>query len=208
MLLQSVQSNLVAYVTSEFQQHGLLAATGIVSTILGAVIIPSIAKFINIRSRTEGFLCMLLLVVVGMVMKATCKNVQTYAAAQTFYWVGHLGLMYIIDIIIADMTSLRNRMIMLTLNGTPIICSTFAGPKIAELFYNNLNFRWAFGAFTIILVGICLPVLAILYISEMKAKKMGILNEKHEKRGFFKAVKFYFIEFDGKFCPFRRIFSM
>ncbi|KAK3374723.1 major facilitator superfamily transporter [Podospora didyma] len=196
VLLQSVQGNLVPYVTSEFQQHGLLATTSIVSSILGGVITPTIAKITDIRGRTEGFLYMLLLIVIGMIMKATCQNVETYAAAQTFYWVGHTGLLYIITIMISDMTSLRNRMIMISINSTPLIASTFAGPKIAELFLNNLNFRWAFGAFTIILVAFSLPVILILYLTEAKAKKQGLIQPRLKTRSVAASLKYYFIQFD------------
>ncbi|KAK0727592.1 major facilitator superfamily transporter [Lasiosphaeria miniovina] len=196
VLLQSVQGNLVSYITSEFSQHGLLAITSIVSSILGGAITPTIAKITDIRGRTEGFLYMLLLIVVGMIMKATCQNVETYAAAQTFYWVGHLGLLYIITIILSDMTSLRNRMIMISVNGTPLIASTFAGPKIAELFYLNLNFRWAFGAFTIILLAFCLPVALILLLSEAKAKKQGLIPLRMKTRSLAASFKYYFVEFD------------
>lgn len=132
-----------------------------------------------------------------MIMKATCQNVETYVAAQTFYWVGHIGLLYIITIILADMTSLRNRMIIITLNGTPLIASTFAGPRIAELFYNDLNFRWAFGAFTIILVVFCIPVVGIFWRSEMQAKKRDLLPERDHTRSAWESVKHYFVEFDG-----------
>jgi MFS family permease len=196
-LLQVVQSNLTAYVTSAFGNHGLLGTTNIVSTILGGVIAPTIAKIIDIRGRTEGLLYMIILLVIGMIMKATCKNVETYAAAQTFYWVGHLGLGYIVNIILADMTSLRNRALMIAVNGTPLIATVFAGPKIAELFYQNLDFRWAFGAFAIILVGVSLPVLVVFFLTERKAKKLGALEEKKSSRTAFESIKYYAIEFDG-----------
>jgi hypothetical protein len=51
---------------------------------------------------------------------------------------------------------------MLGLNGTPGIASTFAGPKIAALFYANLDFHWAFGAFAIMQVGVCIPVTVVM----------------------------------------------
>ncbi len=91
MLLQSVQSNLTPYVTSAFSSHGLLATTGIVSSVLGGVFKLTIAKIIDIWGRIQGFLAMVLLITIGMIMKATCQNVETYAAAQTLFWVGHLG---------------------------------------------------------------------------------------------------------------------
>lgn len=110
-------------------------------------------------------------------------------------------MQYIISIILADMTSLKNRMIMITINGTPLICTTFAGPRIAELFYDNLNFRWAFGAFTIIMVGCCLPVAAIFFLSELKAKKQGLFVEKVKTGSPWQSTKYYFVQFDGKSHP-------
>ena len=77
---------------------------------------------------------MTLFIVVGMILKALCKNVETSAAGHTFYWVGYIGLSYIVNVIISDMISLRNRMIMWELYMSPRLASTFGGPKIAELF--------------------------------------------------------------------------
>ncbi|KAK1472664.1 major facilitator superfamily transporter [Colletotrichum tamarilloi] len=195
-LLQSVQSNLTPYVTSSFGQHGLLATTSIVSTILGGVSKLTIAKIIDIRGRAEGFAGMVFLVTIGMIMKATCQNVETYAAAQTIFWVGHLGLIYIITIVLSDMTSLRNRMTIIALNGTPTIATTFAGPEIAQLFYDEVNFRWAFGAFAIILIGFSVPVAVIFFLSEIKAKKTGLIPLKQKTRSTWESTKHYFIEFD------------
>lgn len=197
MLIVGVQTNLNPYVTSAFGQHGLLATTTIVASVLGGTSSLAMAKLIDIWGRVEGFLFALLLIVLGMIMKATCQNVATYAAAHTLYWTGHLNLIYVIDIVIADMTSLRNRMIMITLNGTPTIASTFAGPAIAELFYTESNFRWAFGAFCIILLGFCLPTALVLLLNQRKAAKLGMLPEKTHNRTWFQSVKHYFIEFDG-----------
>ncbi|KAI1376563.1 MFS general substrate transporter [Hypoxylon crocopeplum] len=196
MLLQSVQSNLVPYITSAFNKHGLLATTGIVATIIGGVSKLTIAKIIDIWGRCEGFVFMVALVVIGMILKATCTSVEMYGAAHAIYWVGHLGMQYIIDIILADTTTLKNRMIMYGLNSTPTIATTFAGPKIADLFYTYVNFRWAFGAFSIILVTFCLPIAAIFILSKRKAVKLGVYPTRVKTRTVWESVKHYFIEFD------------
>lgn len=111
-------------------------------------------------------------------------------------WIGKAALSFVLQVFIADITTLRNRMIMFTINSTPTLITTFAGPKIAELFYTNLNFRWAFGAWSIILVGSSVPVLAILFIQERKAKKQGIVRNK-SGRTILQSFKYYFIHFDG-----------
>ncbi|KAL5365589.1 major facilitator superfamily domain-containing protein [Aspergillus floccosus] len=195
-LLVSVQGALNPYITSAFHKHGLLTAVSVVATIAGGSSTLTLAKIIDIWGRLEGFACMVLLVVIGLIMKATCKNMETYVAAHTLYWVGHLNLNYCIDIMLADMTTLRNRMLVLGIIGTPNIASIFAGPKIADLFYANLNFRWAFGAFAIILVGVCLPVMLILLFLQIKAERAGQLQKERSGRNALQSIRYYFLQFD------------
>jgi MFS family permease len=140
---------------------------------------------------------MLLIMVIGLIMKATCTSIEMYTAAHTLYWVGHIGLGYVVEIMLADMTTLKNRMIMLGINGTPGICSTFAGPKIAELFYANSNFRWAFGAFAIMLVGVCIPVCVVMLLMQRRAEKNGLLPKERSGRSWWQSIVYYFMEFDG-----------
>ncbi|KAF7558165.1 hypothetical protein G7Z17_g102 [Cylindrodendrum hubeiense] len=195
-LMNSVQGTLNPYITSSFNKHGLLASVSVVATIVSGCSKLTLAKIIDIWGRIEGFLCMLVLVIISLIMKATCKNMEAYVGAHTLYWVGHIGMMYVVDVMLADFTSLRNRMTMFGINGTPLIASTFAGPKIAELFYNNLNFRWAFGAFTIMITGICIPVILVMLHMQRKALKIGALPEKESTRTTLQSIQHYFVEFD------------
>lgn len=184
--------------TSTFNEHGLLGVTGIVATILGGVCNLAIAKVIDIWGRCEGFIVMIFLVIIGMVMKAACINIEMYAAANTIYWVGHIGVGYVITILFADMTTLRNRLILFGLKGTPIICSVFAGPKIADLFVHHSNFRWAFGAFCIIYVFFAIPVIVVFILTKRKGVREGKFPKKIKTRTYWESTKFYFVEFDGK----------
>lgn len=195
-ILQGVQSNLTQYVTSDFGQHALLSTTTIVAAIVGGVSKLAIAKIIDIWGRMEGLALMMVLIVVGMIMKATCVNVEMYAAAHTLYWVGHLGLLYVIEIVLADITTLKNRMIMSGINSTPTIASTFAGPAIAQLFLDHSDFRWAFGAFCFILVAFFVPLWVIFYLNHRRAKAMGVVVKEKSGRNVFQSIAYYFIEFD------------
>ncbi|GJN66742.1 siderophore iron transporter mirB [Purpureocillium lilacinum] len=194
-LFQAVTGGLEPYITSSFGQHGLLSVVSVISSIVGGSSKLAIAKVIDIRGRCEGFIFMIVLIIVGILMKALCKNVETYTAGQTFYWVGHIGLGYIIEVILSDMTTLRNRMFMWGLYMSPRIAGTFGGPPIAELFYKKSTFRWAFGAFIIIITACAVPVVAILLYYEAKAKKLQVLAEK-PKRTAWESVKYYVVEFD------------
>ncbi|KEZ43292.1 Siderophore iron transporter mirb [Scedosporium apiospermum] len=198
-LLVDVQGNLNPYVTSSFNEHGLTPTVNIVASVIGATCSLTIAKIIDVWGRVEGFVVLLAINLLGNILKAVCKNMYTYAAGHTLYWVGHIGLLYVIDIMLADMTTLRNRIIIYGLNGTPTIATTFAGPKIAELFYNEVNFRWAFGAFAIILVGFCIPVITVLLWHKRKAINSGLILKESSGRTTIQSIWYYVIQFDVGF---------
>ncbi|KAM4065834.1 major facilitator superfamily protein [Hirsutella rhossiliensis] len=192
-----VDLTLNPYITSSFGKHGLLNIGNILSSIISGCTPLALAKVIDIWGRIEGFLAMLLVCLLGMIMKAVCQNVETYIAAHVLYRTGYIGMTYVVGVLVSDMTTLRNRMIMLGINETPRIASTFAGPAIAQLFYTNLNFRWAFGAFAIILAGCSVPAIILMTFMICKASKQGVLrNRRSSERTWYQSTKHYIIELD------------
>ncbi|KAH6683709.1 siderophore iron transporter mirB [Plectosphaerella plurivora] len=195
-LVVSVHYALNPYVTSSFGMHGIIAVVGIVSTLISGTCALTIAKIIDIWGRVIGFLLMLIMVVVALIMKATAKNIETYMGGYTLFWTGHIGMQYVIDVMIADMTTLKNRMLLFTLMGTPLICSTFAGPEIAERFLEGIGYNWAFGAFAIIIFGVSIPIPIVLLIQEHRAKQAGLMQKVDSGRTVFESIKYYFIQLD------------
>ncbi|KAF2841715.1 MFS general substrate transporter [Patellaria atrata CBS 101060] len=196
-LQQQITSNLAPYVTSSFNQHSLLATTNVMSGIIAGVTRLPLAKLIDIWGRVEGFSLMLFFCTLGLVLMAVCQNVETYAAAQVFYWVGFNGMNYVIAVLVSDATSVKNRSIIFGLISTPYIATTFAGPDAAQQFYEHSNFRWAFGAFSIITLIISLPLIVIFVFYHMKAKKQGIAPPRGSSgRNFSQSLIYYIREFD------------
>lgn len=195
-LIVSVHYALNPYVTSSFGMHGIISVVGIISTLISGTCSLTIAKIIDIWGRAIGFLFMLLLVAIALIMKATAKNIQTYMGGYTLFWTGHIGMQYVIDVMIADMTTLKNRMLLFTLMNTPLICSTFAGPEIAAQFLAGIGWSWAFGAFAIIVFGISIPIPIILILQEHKAKQAGLIQKVDSGRTVFGSIKYYFIQLD------------
>ncbi|PHH65861.1 hypothetical protein CDD81_1230 [Ophiocordyceps australis] len=191
-----VTSNLEAYITSSFKNHGLLALTRIVAGIVAGAVKLGIAKYINIRGRCEGFIVMTSFLVFGIIIKAFSKNISTYAAGNTIYSVGSSGMYYIIEVVLADMTTLPNRMIVYGIWMSPRIAATFGGPQIAQLYNKNSSFGWAFGTFAIIISALAFPVAVIFIFYERKARKLAVLETAKEKRPLVQTIKYYLVEFD------------
>ncbi|KAJ4344462.1 uncharacterized protein N0V89_012204 [Didymosphaeria variabile] len=196
MFQNYVDTALNPYITSSFDKHGLLNVGSVISTALGGCIPLATAKAIDIWGRVEGFVFMLIIAVVGMIMKAVCQNMETYIAAHVLYWTGHIGVIYVVDVMCADMTSLKNRMIIFGINGTPRIVATFTAPRVAAAFLQYVNFRWAFGAFAIILVACSLPAMGVMVFMYRKARQAGLARRQRSGRNVFQSLAYYFIEFD------------
>ena len=113
---------------------------------------------------------------------AVSRNVETYAAAQVFWSVGSGAIGYIHTVIISDTTSLRNRMIIYTLNSTAYIGNSWAGPIVAVI-----------GS----------TVCAMLWWNLRKAKKMGLVPKRAVSgRNWKQSILFYCEQCDGKYSLF------
>ncbi|KMU91572.1 siderophore iron transporter mirB [Coccidioides immitis H538.4] len=195
-LQQQITGNLTAYVTSAFSKHTLLATTTVISSIISAAVRLPVAKIMDIWGRVEGYLLMVSCCTLGLVMMASCNSVEMYAAAQVFYWVGHNGMAYVLDIFLADTSSLKNRGWLFAFSTSPYIATTFAGPAAAHAFYRFSSWRWAFGTFSIVLPLASAPVAGIFFQSRRKAMELGYLAKKRSGRTLIQSIKHYFAGFD------------
>ncbi|RDL32936.1 Siderophore iron transporter mirB [Venustampulla echinocandica] len=193
---QGMSGALTPYVTSSFQLHSLTATTGIVSGLVGGIFKLPLAKILDIWGRPQGFLIMVCFLVLGLVMMAACQNVETYAAAQVFYWVGYNGLSFTLGIFVADTSALKNRAFMFAFISSPYIATVWIGGPLATAFLKGPGFRWGFGAFAIITLFICMPLYALFAYNYNKAKKAGLTHQHSSGRTFLQSVKYYAIEFD------------
>ncbi|KAJ5347213.1 siderophore iron transporter mirB [Penicillium brevicompactum] len=195
-LQSSLTSNLSAYITSEFSEHSLITVISVVTSVMGAACVMPIAKVLNIWDRSVGIGIMVLIAIAGLIMMASCKNIATYCAAQAFYTVGLTGVIFCVDVLTSDTSSLRNRGIAFAFTSSPSMITAFAGSPLSNQFHET-NWRWAYGTICIILPIIALPLIITWELAKRKADKEGRLHYKPKiARTFWESFTFYFIEFD------------
>ncbi|KAJ0166595.1 Siderophore iron transporter mirB [Colletotrichum tanaceti] len=182
------------FVTSSFASHSLTATTGVMSTLIAGLIKLPLAKILDTWGRPQGLGLMLISWVLGFIMMAACKNVETYAAAQVFYAVGSQGISYCITIFIADTSSLKSRALMLSFATSPYIFTTWAAGPITNsiLKKDGIGWRWGMGMWSIVAPAVVGPLVLLFLWNQHKAKKMGIIDGRGSIRNISvtKIVKF------------------
>ncbi|KAI0887598.1 MFS general substrate transporter [Annulohypoxylon maeteangense] len=190
-------SNLTPFVVSEFSAHSLIPTIGIVASIMSGIFKLPIAKMIDSWGRPQGLAVMIALATFGLVLMAACQDVQTYAAAEVIYQTGISGFTYVLDIIIADTSSLRDRTLAFAFNSSPTLITTFVGPIIAKAFLDGSTWRWAFGFSATLFVVLSLPILSILAVNARKARKLGLLADSPSRPWTLSRLRQALIDFDA-----------
>lgn len=195
---QQTTLNLLPFVVSDFSAHSLIPAIGIASFILSGVLRLPVAKMIDTFGRPQGLAAMTVMATLGLVLMAACTSATTYAAAQVLRVIGFSGFSYILEIIIADTSSLKDRALAFACTGSPAIATNLLGPLAAQWFLRHSSWRTAFALFAMLTPLVALPVFGILESNARKARSLGILKSSTIERSWSEALWYYTVEFDGK----------
>ncbi|KAI8954572.1 siderophore iron transporter mirC [Xylaria longipes] len=172
--------SVVAFATSSFRSHSLIATVYVIQGVVNAVIKPPMAKIADVFGRLEAFTICIFLYVLGYIQMAASGNVQTFAAAQIFYSAGSTGLQILQQIFIADTSSLVNRALLSSLPDVPFLATTWIGPIIGNAFIATSTWRWAYGIWAIILPVVFLPLALTLFLNGRRAKRLLPPPEKRK----------------------------
>jgi hypothetical protein len=78
----SITANLTPFVLSDFAAHSLVTSIYVVSNIVPGAFRLCLSRVLDLWGRAQGFFIMLVIACLGLILMATTKNVETYAAAQ------------------------------------------------------------------------------------------------------------------------------
>ncbi|CAM1510925.1 Fc.00g084380.m01.CDS01 [Cosmosporella sp. VM-42] len=166
------------FVTSSFGSHSLTATVTVMSSLFGGLSKLPMAKLLDTWGRPQTMALATFFWLIGFVMMAACKNVETYAAAQVFSLVGAQGVSYCLTVFIADTSSLLNRPLMLAFATSPYIVTTWIGGPMSESLLDTIGWRWGFGIWSIVIPITVSPLCALFFWNHHKAKKQGLIEKR------------------------------
>ncbi|EIW80434.1 drug:h+ antiporter [Coniophora puteana RWD-64-598 SS2] len=170
----STTDTFLTFATSSLGAHSLLSAVTVAQLIVVAVGQPVIAKVADVSSRGIALFAALFFYVIGYVIIATAPNIGALAGGTL---INAINFAVLLQIIIADITSLKWRGFVSSLTAAPTIINSFVGSNVTTAVIEHSSWRWGYGMFAIITPAATIPLLLTLFWAERRAKKLVRQNE-------------------------------
>ncbi|KAF9692777.1 hypothetical protein EKO04_009071 [Ascochyta lentis] len=149
--------------------HSLLATVTVVRAVIGAAAQPTAAKIADVFGRIEVLLVAVVFYVLG--------NPATFAVGSCFYQIGYTIAVLIVEVIVADTTSLRSRLFFSYIPAAPFIANTWIGGEVLVAVRGSTAWRYGFWIWCIAFPICALPLLGSLWWVSYKAKRAGDLQQ-------------------------------
>jgi MFS transporter, SIT family, siderophore-iron:H+ symporter len=141
----------------------LLSTLNVVKSIIAAAAQPPMSKAADVFGRFELVTFSAFFYVLGTIIEASSKNIQTYAGGQVkatfrlriktlsinlvFYlkvlWqLGLTGFQLLFEVLIADLSSTRNRVLMSYIPALPFLINAWISGNVTSAILANSTWEW------------------------------------------------------------------
>lgn len=165
--------------TASFQSHSLLSTVNVLRSVIAAAAQPTSAKIADVFGRIELLCVSVFFYVLGTIVEAVSDGVDSFSAGAVLYQIGYTMIMLLLQVIIADITSTRARLLFSYIPATPFIINTWVSGDISQAVLTNTTWRWGIGMWCIIYPACAIPLIVPLYIVGRRARRAGLLD-KHK----------------------------
>ncbi|KAK2031307.1 major facilitator superfamily transporter [Colletotrichum zoysiae] len=162
--------------TNSYASHSLLATVNVLRAVIAAAAQPTAAKIADVFGRVELVCASVLFYVVGTVVETCATGVKAFAAGAVVYQVGYTMIMLLVEVIVADITSTRARLLFSYVPALPFIINTWVSGNISGAVLANSTWRWGIGMWCIIYPVCALPLIVSLSVVGRRARKQGLLD--------------------------------
>lgn len=177
-LESQVRSTYMPYATSSFSVHSYLATINLLRSVVAVAIQPTAAKIADVFGRFEVVAASTFFYVIGMAIESTSSSVYAFCAGTLLYQVGYTCIVLLLEILVADFSSMRARVFFSYIPALPFVVNTWISGSITSAVLRITTWRWGIGMWCIIYPVASLPLLITLYsIDRRTAPRPGNKNE-------------------------------
>ncbi|KAJ4004493.1 ferrioxamine B transporter [Fusarium irregulare] len=167
-----------SYATSSFDLHSYLSTINVLRNVIAVAVQPSAAKIADVFGRFEVIAISTVLYTLGIAIEATAGSVEVFCTGSIIYQTGFTCIVLLLEVLIADFSSMRARVFFSYLPAIPFLINTWISGNITSAVLETTSWRWGLGMWAIIYPLASLPLLSCLYFLERKTWKGGKENEE------------------------------
>ncbi|CAO3639880.1 unnamed protein product [Cunninghamella echinulata] len=164
------------HATNAFKNHSLISTLNVIKAVAAAVIQPPLSNAANVFGRFELVSFIAVIYVIGTIIEACSKNVETYAGGQVLWVMGLRGFQLLFQIILADVSSLRNRVLFSYIPSLPYLINAWITGPVTSTILTKASWEWGIAMWAIIIPVVTVPIYISLFLANRKAKKQGKLE--------------------------------
>ena len=163
--------------TASMGHHSLLATVNTLRAVIAAAAQPTAAKIADVFGRFELVFVSVVFYIVGTIIEACVNDISTFAGGSVLYQVGYTCVLLLVEVIVADITSLRARLFFSYIPTLPFLVNTWINGNITEAVLGNSTWTWGIGMWAIIYPVCTLPLMISLWFVGRRARRAGILEK-------------------------------
>lgn len=172
----TVRNTYQPHATESYKEHSLLPTINVLRAVIAAAAQPTAAKIADVFGRVELILASILFYTVGTIAETFSNDVQSFSAGAVIYQIGYTCIILLLEVLIADVTSSRSRLLFSFVPALPFVINTWISGNLTDSVLAVTSWRWGIGMFAIIYPVCSLPLIAVLFIVHRRAKKSGQLE--------------------------------
>lgn len=177
-----IRYQLQAYATNSYAQHSLLSTVNVIKAVVAAAAQPTYARLSDRFGRLELIVVSIIFYSVGTVIASQSYDIQRYAGGQVLYQIGYTGIIIMLQILLADLSTLNWRLVCSFVPALPFIINTWISGDVLSSLYPSRSWSYGIGIWAFIFPLACIPLLVCLIHMEFKARRTNEWKILQEER--------------------------
>lgn len=186
-----LRSTYQSYAASSFGVHTLLSTINVLRSVIAAAVYPPAAKLADVFGRFELIAVSVVFYIVGTVLESTASSIQVFIAGAILYQTGYTCIILLVEVIIADITSMRSRVFFSYVPAMPFLFNTWLSGSLASAALKVTDWRWGIGMWAPIYAVSATPLLVGLHRTSLYGKNSGDNHDNQQTTLRAKAVEIY-----------------
>lgn len=161
-LESQVRSAYQPFATSSFKLHSYLSTINVLRSVVAVAVQPTAAKIADLFGRFEVILLSTMFYVLGMAVESTASSVYAFCAGAIIYQIGYTAIVLLLEVLVADFSSIRARVILSYIPALPFIINTWISGSMTSAVLSITTWRWGIGMWCFVYPICSLPLLLAL----------------------------------------------